>query len=150
MAAPGVVLPPLKMDPGRRELALRLLGGDTQGSVMLFEETLPPGTKSWFHLHHDSDEVAYVISGEVTFMIGDETMVGGAGALAFMPRGVPHCWKSTNAGPSRALFLYTPAKAGGFLEWQRDSGLKLADMSEQEAKAILDRYGWQRLGENPL
>jgi quercetin dioxygenase-like cupin family protein len=150
MAAPGIVIPPQPMDPTRRELALRLLGGATEGSIMLFEETVPPGTKSWFHLHHDSDEVAYVISGEVTFMIGGETMVGGAGAIAFMPRGVPHCWKSTGAETGRVLFLYTPAKAGGFLEWQRDTGLKLADLGEREAQEILDRYGWKRVGENPL
>jgi uncharacterized cupin superfamily protein len=56
---------------------------------MLFEETAPPGTKSWFHLHRDSDEIAYVLSGEVTFLIGGEVTVGGPGACAFMPRGVP-------------------------------------------------------------
>jgi hypothetical protein len=27
---------------------------------MMFEETVPAGTKSTFHLHHDSDEVVYV------------------------------------------------------------------------------------------
>ena len=35
------------------------------------EEIVPPGTKSWFHLHHDSDEVAYVLSGEVVFSADD-------------------------------------------------------------------------------
>ena len=34
-------------------------------------------TKAQFHLHHDN-EVAYVLSGEVTFMIGDEVTVGTA------------------------------------------------------------------------
>jgi transposase-like protein len=36
-------------------------------------------TRAQFNLHHDGDEVAYVLSGEVTFMIGDEVTVGGAG-----------------------------------------------------------------------
>ena len=44
---------------------------------MMFEEKAPNGKKSYFHLHHDSDEVAYVLSGEVTFKIGDEVTVGG-------------------------------------------------------------------------
>jgi hypothetical protein len=35
-------------------------GGETCDSIMMFEETIPAGTKSTFHLHHDSDEVAYV------------------------------------------------------------------------------------------
>ena len=38
--------------PGR-SFALKLLGRETNESIMLFEETLPAGTKSLFHLHHD-------------------------------------------------------------------------------------------------
>ena len=72
----------------------------------------PAGTKSTFHLRRDSDEVAYVLSGEVTFKIGDEVMVA-PGTCAFMPRGLPHAWSSTGAETVRFLFLYTPAKAGG-------------------------------------
>jgi quercetin dioxygenase-like cupin family protein len=79
---------------------------------MMFEEIVASGKRSYFHLHRDSDEVAYVMSGEVTFKVGDEVTVGGPGA--FMPRGVPHAWKSTGAETGRVLFLYTPAKAGGF------------------------------------
>ena len=36
--------------PGR-SFALKLLGRETKESIMLFEETLPAGTKSLFHLH---------------------------------------------------------------------------------------------------
>ena len=42
------------MEPGR-SAALKLVGGQTAESVMLFEETAPPGTATDFHLHHDSD-----------------------------------------------------------------------------------------------
>src|SRR5216684_8222624 len=31
-----------------------LLGGETGDSIMMFEETVPAGTKSTFHLHHAS------------------------------------------------------------------------------------------------
>ena len=84
MGAQGIVVQPgeglvssSSTTPGR-EYALKLLGGATGDSIMMFEETVPTGTKSTFHLHHDSDEVAYVLSGEVTFMIGDEVTVGTA------------------------------------------------------------------------
>ena len=88
------------------------------------KETVPVGTKSVFHLHRDSDEVAYVLEGEVTFLIGDEVTVGGPGSCTFMPRGVPHCWKGTGAETSQVLFLYTPAKAGGLIEEQQRTGRK--------------------------
>ena len=86
MDAKGFVVPPgggsiLSMAPGR-SAALKLLGGDTGDSIMLFEETAPAGTETTFHLHRDSDEVAYVLSGEITFKIGDEIAVGGPGTCA--------------------------------------------------------------------
>src|SRR5204863_2504046 len=135
--------------PGR-SYALKLLGGATGDSIMMFEETVADGTNSTLHLHHDSDEVAYVLSGEVTFLIGDEVTVGGAGAYAFMPRGVPHAWKSTGAETGRVLFLYTPAKAGGLLEEQHETGRSFAAMTESELADTLQRHGWEILGPSPL
>jgi hypothetical protein len=37
--------------PGR-SFAMKLLGRETNESIMMFEETLPAGTASTFHLHH--------------------------------------------------------------------------------------------------
>jgi mannose-6-phosphate isomerase-like protein (cupin superfamily) len=133
-----------------RSFSLKLRGGETGESIMLFEETVPPGTKSTFHLHHDSDEVAYVLSGEVTIMIGDKVTVGGPGSCTFMPRGVPHCWKSTDAETARVVFLYTPAKAGGLIEEQQRTGRKFGSMNERELADILQRHGWELLGPSPL
>ena len=99
--------------PGRFA-ALKLLGHETNESIMLFEETVPVGTKSLFHLHRASDEVAWVLTGEITFKIGDEVTVGGPGTCAFFPRNVPHAWKNTASETGRVLFLYTPAAAGGY------------------------------------
>jgi quercetin dioxygenase-like cupin family protein len=111
--------------PPGRSLLLKLRGSDTADRVMMFEETLPTGTKSVFHLHHDSDEVAYVLGGEITFMIDGKVTVGGPGTCAFMPRGVPHAWKATAAETSHMLLLYTPAKAGGLIEEQQRTGPNL-------------------------
>jgi quercetin dioxygenase-like cupin family protein len=151
MSTPNIVVPPRQdpVAPGR-SYSVKLRGGETGDSIMMFEEIVPAGTKSTFHLHHDSDEVAYVLSGEVTFMIGGEISVGGPGACAFMPRGVPHAWKSTGAETGRVLFLYTPAKAGGLIEEQQRTGRGFASMNEREAAELRQRYGWELLGPSPL
>ena len=133
-----------------RTFSLKLRCAETDGSIMMFEETVPVGTKSTLHLHHDSDEVAYVLAGEITFMIGDEVTVGGPGACAFMPRGVPHAWKSTGAETGRVLFLYTPAKAGGLIEEQHRIQRNFASMSERDRTDMLQRHGWELLGPSPL
>src|SRR3984893_16782917 len=77
--------------PGRF-FSLKLLGPETGESLIMFEGNLPAGTASLFHLHHDSDEVAWVLSGEFTFRIGDEVTAGGPGTCARMARDIPHAW----------------------------------------------------------
>jgi quercetin dioxygenase-like cupin family protein len=151
MEAKGFVVPPgagpvWNMAPGR-SAALKLLSGQTGESVMMFEETVPPGTKSLFHLHHDSDEVAYVLSGEITFKIGDEITVGGPGSCAFLPRAIPHAWKNTGAETGRILFLYTPAGAGKLFE---ERVRQPAPLSEAEVEEMRRRHRWEVVGPSPL
>ena len=122
----GIVVPPGPgpVSPGR-SFSLKLRGGETGDSIMMFEETVPAE-------------------------IGDEVTVGGPGACAFMPRGVPHAWKSTGAETGRVLFLYTPARAGGLIEEQQQTGRGFASMTEREAAELRQRYGWELLGPSPL
>ena len=152
MEAKGFVVQPgggrrLDMAPDRFSV-LKLLGGETADSIMLFEETAPAGTETTFHLHHDSDEVAYVLSGEVTMKIGDEVTVGKAGSCAFFPRNVPHAWKNTGSETARILFLYTPAKAGGFFEERLTS--PIGEANSPEAIAQRERHGWEVIGPPPF
>ena len=151
-AAKGFVIPPgggkhhASPTPGRF-FDLKLLGGETGDSIMMFEETLPAGTSSLYHLHHDSDEVAWVLAGEFTFKIGDEVSVGGPGTCAFMPRKVGHAWKNTGSETGRALFLYTPAGAGGWIEAMANRG---TPKNAAERDEFCERYRWEILGPNPL
>ncbi len=133
-----------------RVVTLKLRCAETGGSAMTFEQTLPAGTKSTLHLHRDSDEIAYVLEGEVTFLIGDDTAVHGPGGCAFMPRGVRHAWKNTDAQAGRALFLYAPGRAGGLIEEQHRTGRKFGSMNERELADILERHGWELFGPSPL
>src|SRR5690349_16877982 len=136
MAAPG------------RVAAVKLLGHETNQSIMLFEETIPPGIGSVLHLHRDSDEVAWVLSGEITFKIGEEVTAGGPGTCAFFPRSVRHAWKNTGAETARVLFLYTPAAAGGYFEeiLQRPAD----SITDEERNKIREQHSWDIIGPNPL
>ena len=132
--------------PGR-VFALKLPAGQTGESIMLFEETVPAGTGSTHHLHHDSDEVVWVLEGEFTFKIGDEVFCGGPGTCAFLPRNVPHAWKSNGPGTGRAVFLYTPGHAGRYVEERFERGQPLSDAERARA---LERHRWEVIGPNPL
>jgi quercetin dioxygenase-like cupin family protein len=152
-ATKGFVVPAgggkhLDMGAPGRSAALKLVGHETNESIMLFEETVPVGTKSLFHLHRDSDEVAWVLAGEITFKIGDDVTVGGPGTCAFFPRNVPHAWKSTGSETGRVLFLYTPAAAGGYVEelLKRPA----SSISDDERNKLRERHRWEVVGPNPL
>jgi quercetin dioxygenase-like cupin family protein len=152
MTTTGLVVPAgggthLDMKAPGRSAALKLLGHETNDSIMLFEETVPAGTRSWFHLHHDSDEVAWILAGEITFKIGDDVTVGGPGTCAFMPRHIPHAWKNTGTDTARVVFLYTPAAAGGYVE---ELPSHPEPMSDEERDRLLQRYRWEIVGPNPL
>ena len=131
--------------PGR-SFAMKLLGRETGESIMMFEETLPAGTTSLYHLHRDSDEVAWVLAGEFTFKIGEEVSVGGPGTCAFMPRNVAHAWKNTGVETGRVLFLYTPAAAGGLIEALSEA----RPGNDDERNILFERHRWEVVGPNPL
>lgn len=81
MSRQGIVVQPgqgsvANYAPGR-SIMLKLQCDETADSIMMFEAAAPVGAKSTVHLHHDSDEVAYVLSGEITFLIGDDVTIGG-------------------------------------------------------------------------
>ena len=151
-ATKGFVVPAgsgkhLDMTTPGRFAALKLLGHETNESIMLFEETVPVGTKSLFHLHRDSDEVAWVLAGEITFKIDDDVSVGGPGTCAFFPRNVPHAWKNTGSETGRVLFLYTPAAAGGYVEELLKGP---GPTNDEERNKLRERYRWEVVGPNPL
>jgi mannose-6-phosphate isomerase-like protein (cupin superfamily) len=96
-------------------------------------------------MHHDSDEVVWVLEGEFSFQIGDVTSQGGPGTCAFLPRRVPHAWKNCGTTTGRAIFLYTPANAGGYIEEMLEP-----PSSDAEREARLAAHHWEIVGTNPL
>ena len=142
--------PVLAMSTPGRSATLMLQSDATAENVMMFEETVPVGAAGGpFHLHSDSDEVVYVLSGEITFKIGDRVTVGGPGTSAFMPRGTAHAWKNTGGETARILFMYTPAGAGKWFEELSRSGRTLASLDERERAEFFQRHRWENVGPPP-
>jgi len=83
---------------------------DTAGQYTLVEITAPPGLEAPLHVHYTEDEGFYVIEGNVTIVVGDETVELAAGQHAFGPRNIPHKF---TVGPNgaRMIWVLTP---GGF------------------------------------
>jgi quercetin dioxygenase-like cupin family protein len=95
--------------------AIKFTGQDTGGQFSLTEMLYPAGAVVPRHVHHREDEVFYVIDGEITMQIGEDSYRVGAGETIFAPRDVPHGFTVTSSNPVRYLILYTPAGYEGFI-----------------------------------
>jgi quercetin dioxygenase-like cupin family protein len=65
---------------------------DTGGRFGLMEMVAPKGRELSRHLHHTDDEGFYVLDGNVTCYVGEETHEAGPGTFVFLPHGVPHSY----------------------------------------------------------
>jgi len=86
--------------------------GGTYSLVHLF---VPPGFSTPYHVHHAEDEALYVLEGELTFICNGNKVVRGAGSYIFLPRGVPHGFRSSGKGNSRVLIHVMPGGPVGFI-----------------------------------
>jgi quercetin dioxygenase-like cupin family protein len=82
----------------------------TTDSVMTNFVTFEPDSVAPDH-HHDEQQIAIILSGELTFTVGGETRVMHPGDCVVIPPNVPH---GGFAGPEgcRALDVFTPPRAG--------------------------------------
>ena len=135
------------MAPGRS--ATLKITSDIAQSVMMFEEVAPTDTVTDLHTHHDSDQVAYVLSGEVTFMIGDQVKSAVLEHARSCREAYPRL-EDTGSEPGRILFLYTPAKAGGAFEEAVRINRPISSMSQQEAAERRQRHGSENVGPPPF
>jgi mannose-6-phosphate isomerase-like protein (cupin superfamily) len=138
-----------QMEPDR-SATFRLLSEQTGNSVAIFEELIPAAFGTALHLHHTSDEAMCVLGGEFSFKIGDSITRGGVGTWAFMPRETPHAWKNSGPGVGRALFMFTPGDAGKLFEELRRLQLPFMTADPAVIGPLLQRYGWEILGPDPL
>jgi quercetin dioxygenase-like cupin family protein len=94
----------------------RLLVGGPQagGEFALAEATGPRGHTAPRHRHLHATETLVVVDGELLVEVGDERRTAGPGAVAVLPRLVPHTFVVVSTA-ARYLVLHTPAGFDDFI-----------------------------------
>ena len=133
------------MEPGR-PTTFKLLSEQTENSVAVFEEVVPVGRGTPLHIHHTSDEVIYVLTGEFTFKIGEQVASRGAGTWVFIPRGIAHAWKNTGSEPARAFYIFTPAEGAKVFEELRLSRIPITSIEPVTLEMACRKYGYEMVG----
>jgi quercetin dioxygenase-like cupin family protein len=144
---------------------IKATGEETDNLYSIVEILEPEGARAPLHLHRKEDEAFYVLEGEVTFQIGEETIKARPGSFVFGPKDVPHAY-TVDSGPARLLFLLSPPGFEGFIETisepaktrtlpppngEASQGKNdAADEAGSESFAVLEaRYGCEIVGPPP-
>ena len=137
---------------------IKATGEQTSGRYTLVEILAPDGYEGVLHVHHFEDEGFYILEGELTFYVGDQTLKAHPGSFLFGPKDVPHAFR-VDSGPARMLFIFSPAGLEGFIRESSEPARTLSvppqpeappDPAEMERLAtIAARYGGEILGPPP-
>ena len=97
------------------ELAVRFLleGGQSDGSVAMFEFDVPAGSKvAAAHSHDGFEETIYGVEGTLVWTVEGRAHEVGSGEVLFIPRGAVHRFENTGDLDARALAIVTPGILG--------------------------------------
>ena len=84
-------------------------GEDTGGKYAMWEAIIPPGGGPPPHIHSREEESFYVLEGEMTFQLGEETITATAGTFLNMPIGSLHSFKNNTSEAARMILSVAPA-----------------------------------------
>ncbi|MCC6794990.1 MAG: cupin domain-containing protein [Candidatus Hydrogenedentes bacterium] len=90
---------------------------ESGGALSMFVTEDAPRMGPPLHVHHKEDETFYVLEGEYRVRAGDDAFTLKKGQMAFVPRGVQHCYANAGSSNGSLLVITTP---GGFEEFFRD------------------------------
>jgi mannose-6-phosphate isomerase-like protein (cupin superfamily) len=86
---------------------------ETQGSLDLFELTVPPYVHlNVPHLHRDYDETIIGMNGIVTWTIEGEQIEVGPGQSLHISRGTAHSYANLHISTARMMCILTPGLVG--------------------------------------
>jgi oxalate decarboxylase/phosphoglucose isomerase-like protein (cupin superfamily) len=110
------------------------VGAGQSGAWSVFEAEVTPGFDVGAHLHHQAEELFYILDGELDLLAfeprirttgdwrswesasGARVVRGAPGSTMFVPAGCPHAFTNPGSAPARMLFLVSPPGHERYLE----------------------------------
>jgi quercetin dioxygenase-like cupin family protein len=115
-------------------------GAESAGAYFAMEAFVPPGGGPPPHIHRNEDETFYVLEGEFEFLLGEETITGGAGAFVQVPRGIVHRFHNAGTTTARMILTFTPAGIEHFFEETLERALSPTQAPPDNIAEVAARY----------
>lgn len=140
-------------------MTFMLSGEEGRGGLSVVDVYFRTGEEPPMHVHHREDELYYVLDGELTFYVGDESLEAQAGTLVFLPRDIPHSFWVKGQGMVRMLLLWYPS--GQFEAYFGEAGEEAPEAiippppgppdpeTVKHWSELLDRHGIEVVGPPP-
>lgn len=84
-------------------------GAETDGKYAQMEAIVGPGGGPPPHVHSREEEAFYILDGEITFQVGDQTIVATPGMFANIPVDTTHSFRNDGKKPAKMLITIAPA-----------------------------------------
>ena len=88
----------------------------------------------------------------MSFYSGGRVIRARVGESAFVPRGVPHCFRNCSDRLARVLVLFTPGNIEGFFDYglAENGAAPSEDVLQARLAELGAKYGLEVLGPSPL
>lgn len=132
-----------KVDLGGLGVDFKVWGEDTAGSLSIVEHPMEPGRLVPPHVHHNEDELSYVLQGTFGVKVGSEVATAGPGTYIFKPKGVPHTFWNAGKDRARLIEIIWPAGLEHFFEALGEAAGSAGSPEEfaKRRKELGTRYG---------
>lgn len=120
------------------EFVIRASAETTRGAFSIVEEISPVDAPP--HVHHQHDELFYVLEGDHVFTVGGVEYQAAPGDLIFGPRGVPHAQQRVVPRVGRILTMFSPAGFEGFFRDLAHAG-RDRPVAPETLDRIAEKYG---------
>jgi quercetin dioxygenase-like cupin family protein len=130
-----------------------LVGGEQSGGAWWLGSILSdPGRKTSLHVHFSADEYVYVLEGVLSAWLDDRWQDLPSGAVAILPRKIPHALGNRSKKPMRYLGSGSPAGFERFFADIEIAARQFPYGSHEflaELKKLYTRYDSELLGPPP-
>jgi len=114
----------------------KVRSADTGGAYAILEQHVPPQHGPPLHVHRHETEIFHILEGTFELTVGTEKIAAPAGAIAVLPRDIPHTFRNVGQTPGRLLLTVIPGRfADYFLEVDQIPDRDLATI-----KALCAKY----------
>lgn len=117
-------------------------GSHTSGTHAVIEFTFDGPFSPPPHIHHQHEEVIYVLEGDMALPVNGELIRLGAGDAFVTPIGLAHTFSNAGTGRLRFLLTISPAShLGYFLAMAQSIQEARGAVDPETTKAVMQRWG---------